>query len=81
MLTHQALWAKACKSYGQYIPERTFRDWIGYCYLSAKAIYDPIEVYWVLELAKIARRYPKGSRSIRRQLHQLMESQNQNVDI
>lgn len=72
MLTHQELWAKTCKTYGIFIPPTTFRDWIKACLLDIKGLYPEEESYWVLELAKIARRYPKGSPRIKKQLYKNM---------
>jgi hypothetical protein len=75
MLTYEELWGKACKTYGQFIPPTTFRDWITqFCLLSVRDVYESSEAFWVIELAKIARRHPKGSPKIKKTLHAKMEA-------
>jgi hypothetical protein len=73
MLTQIELWGKASKTYGQFIPQSTFRRWVtDTCLLTLKSDYSETEVRWVIEWCKIASRHPKGSPIAKRQFHQLM---------
>jgi hypothetical protein len=74
MTSYQELWAKTSKAYGGFIPPSTFRRWVvDFCLLEAQSVYEPDEVGWVLELAQIARRFPKGSPKIKEVLHKKMK--------
>ncbi|NJN48628.1 MAG: hypothetical protein HC805_00960 [Alkalinema sp. RL_2_19] len=73
MTTYQELWAKTCRVYGAFIPPTTFRRWVeDMALLEIQATYEANEVYWVIEFAQLARRFPKGSPRPKQLLHQRM---------
>jgi hypothetical protein len=75
MITYQELWAKASKHYGGFIPPTTFRRWIeDFCLLDIQSDYQPSEAECVVELAKIARRFPKGSPKVKQTFRKRMEA-------
>jgi hypothetical protein len=75
MTTYQELWAKASKQYGGVIPPTTFRRWIeDFCLLDIQSTYQPSEAECVIELAKIARRFPKGSPKVKQTFRKRMEA-------
>jgi hypothetical protein len=76
MLTYQEFWAKACKSYGDFIAPTTFRRWVtDACLLPIKATYEPDEILWMNEWVTIAKRFPKGSPMAKKHFHQRMREQ------